>query len=135
MSDIIWSEKLSVGIGDIDNQHKKLVDMLNGLESAYEKKLDTKTQGETIKELLTYTLEHFSLEEVLMNKYEYPDKENHIKEHESFHKKVLDFYNAFMRDSATLSEDIIKFLQNWIVNHILVTDHKYIDFFHSKGVK
>ncbi|OHD55533.1 MAG: hemerythrin [Spirochaetes bacterium GWF1_51_8] len=129
-----WSDSLSVGIRQIDEQHKHLIDLINNLYDAMSHGQGKAVLERTLDELANYTVEHFSVEEVLMRKHSYSGYPTHKAEHESFVQKVVDFKQGFADGKALLSIDIMNFLRDWTVNHIAETDKKFGPFFNSKGI-
>ncbi len=129
-----WGPKLETGIKTIDDQHKKLVNMVNTLYAAISSGTGKDHLGRLLDELIDYTVYHFGTEEELFKKYEYPEAAGHKKIHEELAAKVMDFRDRFQKGEALLSYDLMNFLKNWLVNHIGVTDKKYAPFLKSKGV-
>jgi hemerythrin len=78
---------------------------------------------------------HFTKEEELMQKFEYPEYMKHKAEHEFFVKKVLEIDAKYRKGQLVLSFEITDFLKNWFKNHILVSDKNYTTFFIARGVK
>ncbi|OHD55532.1 MAG: hemerythrin [Spirochaetes bacterium GWF1_51_8] len=130
-----WSGYLSVGIEQIDTQHKHLIDLINALYDAMSKGQGKAAMENTLDELAKYTVEHFSAEESLMQKYGYSGYQTHKAEHETFVQKVVDFKKGFEAGKILLSIEVMNFLRDWTVNHIADTDKAYSQFFISKGIK
>ena len=135
MEKIIWQKGYSVGIAEMDAQHQKLIAMINNL-IAEQKNV---TAPETIAELLTgmmdYTREHFRAEEYIMSEYGYDKKDEHVKLHEEFIRKTLEFYATTDIGPNILSVALLEYLQTWLIDHILKEDMKYKAFFQSRGIK
>ena len=129
-----WTDDLSVKVSQIDNQHKKLVDLINSLHNAMKERKAGEVLSETISELVKYTLEHFNTEEQYFDKYCYPMAEQHKKEHDIFVGKVDAFKKDFDKGKVMLSLEIMNFLKDWIFSHIKKTDMAYSDFFVEKGL-
>ncbi len=137
MSIITWSDSLSVGIVEIDAQHKKLVSIINALNDNL---LDSRSKSvfeQLLNELVSYTQEHFGTEEKLFAQFDYPETDDHKKEHKFFVQELMKFTRGFYEGGTEflLSADIVAFLVNWLVNHIQTTDKKYSFFFKEKGLK
>jgi hemerythrin len=125
MNLIEWKDEFSVGISSIDEQHKSLIELLNKLVSQLGRPIDRKVTEEAVNKLLDYTVFHFSTEEYMMRKVEFPEYEAHKAEHEMLVKKATEFFKDFVYQKADLTEDIVIFLRDWVFNHILKTDMKY----------
>lgn len=121
----LWSHKYSVGVEELDNQHKILIDILNNLYKAMEDKKNRAALGKVIQELIDYARVHFHAEEQYMIENEYKDFLQHKKEHEVFIKNVQDFCNDYKSGKFTLLFEISVFLKNWLIQHICTSDKKY----------
>ncbi|MCK5521231.1 MAG: hemerythrin family protein [Candidatus Marinimicrobia bacterium] len=134
MAVIKWEKSYNLGIKEIDLQHQGLVVLLNNLHDAM---LENKAQDvlvSIIGELVKYTVVHFGTEEKYFTKFSYSEREEHIQEHKDFVMKVKDFAMDYEKGRVMLSIDIINFLREWLIDHILGTDSKYAEFFKSKGL-
>ena len=132
---IEWDENLSVKIDSIDEQHKVLVDMINDFYEKIRTKAANELISELIKKMKNYTVVHFATEERYFKQYNYPDFENHKREHQDFVDKVVDLEKRFNSGKIVLSFEITNFLKEWLINHIQGTDMKYTNFLIQKGVK
>jgi len=130
-----WGPQFEIGIREIDQQHRKLVSMVNALYGAIKEGKDKEFLGELLNELASYTDYHFKTEEYYFDKFGYPEGEIHKEIHRKLVQKVLDFKEKFDRGEATISYDLLNFLKDWLVNHICKTDKKYGPFLKEKGVK
>ena len=134
MALFIWNKSLSVNIASIDDEHKKLIAMLNDFYD----NLAVKSNKENISELLTkmkdYTIYHFKNEEELLKFHGYPKYESHRKEHSHFIEKVNEIEKKIEEGKIILSLDLITFLKDWLQNHIMVSDQNYSKFLISKGI-
>ncbi|MBK8870169.1 MAG: hemerythrin family protein [Elusimicrobia bacterium] len=135
MALINWNPSYSVKIGEIDSQHQKLITMINELNDAMLKGKAKDILSPLIDGLIAYTQVHFSKEEMLFDKYKYPDTPAHKEEHAAFVKKVSEFREGFKKGNMSLTINIMDFLSNWLTKHICGTDKKYSDFLNSNGVK
>jgi hemerythrin-like metal-binding protein len=135
MAFINWSENLSVKIGSIDNQHKKLVEHINAFYDSVAQGSSKEKTLELIKAMKNYTVSHFTSEENIMKQYNYPAFSAHKVEHDKFVAKVLDFEDRFKSGKLLLSIEITNFIKDWLTSHIMGTDKKYSDFLLKNGVK
>ena len=129
-----WDDSYSVNIQEIDNQHKKLIELLSGLHAAMSVGKGQQVLEETLQGLIDYTKTHFKYEENLMRLYHYPAFENHKKEHDDLTQKVLDFQKEFQTQRIGMTLDLLMFLKNWLIQHIQGTDKQYSPFLKGKGV-
>ncbi len=128
MSLLNWSNELSVKINGIDDQHKRLVDLINELYDAMKEGKGKEKLGAVLREMINYTKYHFSAEEKLMLQRNYPEFPQHKAEHDAFTQKVTEFNNQFEAGAMFLSNEVLFFLKDWLVNHIKVTDKKYTSY-------
>ncbi len=129
-----WQDSFSVGVNDIDEQHKRLIDLINDLAKAMSEGKGRDLIGNIIKELEDYTVYHFDFEEKFMEKNGYSDLESHKKIHQNFVDKIKEFEIKNNEGSLLLSIDIFNFLRDWLKEHILGTDMKYSKEFKEKGL-
>ncbi len=134
MGIIKWEDKMSVKVKEIDEQHKKLVNMINELHEAMLERKSKEALGKIIDGLIEYTDIHFKTEEKYFDKFGYPEADAHKKEHRDFVKKVVDFKKGYDEGKLLLSLDVMNFLKDWLVNHIMGSDQKYSDFFNQHGL-
>ena len=132
---IEWNENLSVNISEFDQQHKKLIGMINELHDAMRKRKAKDVLGKIVDGLIDYTETHFSNEEKYLEQFNYPRIVTQKKEHSYFVKKITEFKKGFDEGCPMLSIDIMNFLKDWLVNHIQGTDKKYSAFLNEKGMK
>ena len=125
MSLITWGSEYSVGIEKIDEQHQKIIMLMNTLHEAM-KEGKAKNKLELIlAELAEYTVYHFQYEEELFAKYAYSNKLAHTKEHNALRDKVLDLNKKMKSGEKVITHDLLRLLQTWINNHIQSVDKKY----------
>jgi hemerythrin len=131
-----WTERMSVGVTQFDNEHKRLVALINELFDAVQAGRGREALGKILDELIEYTKSHFTNEEHLMAKNGYPNLDTHKKEHEALTKQVLDVQRKYHAGAtAMLSMEVMTFLKNWLVKHIQGTDKQYGPFLNAKGVR
>ena len=135
MALIQWDSSLSIDVAVVDTQHKKLVEIINGLHEAMVQGKAKEVVGKVLNELITYTKTHFSMEEKYFAQFGYADTVAHKKEHADFIQKVADFKEKFDTGKMGVSLEIMTFLSDWLRKHIKGTDKKYVQLFHAKGLK
>lgn len=134
MSIITWSDELSVGVEAFDSQHKRLVALINELHDAMSAGKGSTVLRKILSDLADYTVYHFRAEEAVLAKYEYPGYRSHRDDHDDLARQVLDFKDRFEAGKAVLSMELMKFLTEWLTNHILGADRDYTAFLNEKGV-
>lgn len=129
-----WKEEYSVGIESIDRDHKKLISLINQLQTAVDYSTGEEFEREALDAALGYTKHHFSLEEKLMSENGYPDYEAHKAEHQKMIDKVNDLMTNYSNNPHDTLHDAQVFLKEWLIHHINGTDQKYSGFLQEKGV-
>ena len=135
MTMLTWSDKYSVNVREIDDQHMKLINLLNELHTAMSAGKGKVVMSGVLKNLTEYTAYHFSAEENLMVQLGYPGYSKHRAEHVEFVRKVKDFGQKFEAGESVVTIDMVKFLNGWVSGHIIGTDKQYTQFFNQKGLK
>lgn len=131
---IQWNHNLSVQVNELDNQHKKLIQMINDLQDAMRAGKGKDVVGKILNELVRYTLDHFSTEEKYFDRFDYPDTAAHMDEHARFVKEVAGFKKEFEEGRIGLTIKLMNFLSDWLQKHIMGSDKKYGPFFNEKGL-
>ncbi|MBF0380783.1 MAG: bacteriohemerythrin [Magnetococcales bacterium] len=132
----LWTKQLSIGIEDIDNQHLRLFEIMEEVITIIQKGGDDLLVMKTISSLMGYTLEHFTLEEYIMEKAEYPEVEAHSLLHKEFSDQLIKIKISFQEKSSPneqLEKDIHKLLADWLRSHIREADGDYASFVQSKA--
>ncbi len=132
---IKWDDKYSVNVSIIDEEHKKLIDIINETILAKEYNNNLRSISEILVEMTVYAKEHFKTEETYMSNFKYHDYESHKDEHQNFSKNISDYCSDLMSGSYQIMEELTKYLQQWLVHHIQETDKKYTYCFNKNGLK
>ena len=130
-----WSDQLSVGIQEIDEQHKVLVDLLNQLHQAILHHHGGEVTGQIMDQLCEYTKIHFAVEESILRILDYPDYANHKKHHEQLLTQVQDLRTKMESGDHSISFELLHFLKKWLTIHIMEEDNAYIDHLMKCGAK
>lgn len=129
-----WEDKYSVGIKKIDEEHKKLIGIIN--KAAVTNKLK-KIRGvlTVLDEMIDYAGNHFLTEETYMISFGFPEYLFHRNEHIGFTEKAIDLQNRVVSGDSQVANEALEFLKQWLVNHIQETDSRYTDWFNRNGIK
>ena len=130
-----WKSDYSVGIASIDKQHRKLIELINSLQTAVDYSTGEEFERKALDELVDYTKTHFKYEEGLMEQNDYPDFESHRDSHARMIAKVDQVLEAYQRDQEDAMQQALDFLKDWLINHINGTDKQYSRYLIDKGVK
>ncbi len=127
MSAVTWQNAYSLGIPEIDEQHKTLFELINELWDALVKRSPVESQLLVIEGLEHYTIAHFAAEETFMRVIKYPKFDAHKQTHDKFVQRIAEEKTRLLAGNG-LSLDVLYFLKDWLVNHILVDDQDYAGF-------
>jgi hemerythrin len=132
---VVWSEKLSVGVKAVDDQHTVLFDTINELHAAMMKGQARTIVGELLCKLLLYTRNHFSDEEKMLEDANYPGLAVHQIKHRALTKQVEEYIARFQKGDLTLSNELASFLSDWLKTHIQSVDQSYGPYMNEHGVR
>ncbi len=135
MALIDWKDVFKTGIGTIDSQHKQLVQLTNELNDAMKEGKAKTVLNNIIAALAQYTASHFTAEEQYFDKFAYPERTGHKKEHAEFVAKVSGFQKGLEEGKIALSIEVVNFLAQWLKTHIAVSDKAYTPFLIEHGLK
>lgn len=122
MKDLIWDNSLSVQVQEIDDDHRKLVDLFNILNHSVAEG-DAKNYIEAVlEELICCTQWHFRHEERLMMKYAYEGLVEHRTEHQELVDTARALQQKLLQSGKTIATKDIEFLEYWLTGHILGAD-------------
>ncbi|MDR0388933.1 MAG: bacteriohemerythrin [Spirochaetaceae bacterium] len=128
---VSWSSTFSVGIKQIDEQHKELFNITNDLfnhcvgdsesEKAYFKKV--------IQGAVNYIKVHFATEERIMLKTKFSGYTDHKREHDMFVLTVVEQVRSFHLGHKFDLTHFTRFLKDWVLTHIAISDKQYFEYF------
>ena len=131
MSLIEWDKSFSVGNAEPDEQHKQWINIYNEL---HERLMSSEQTGagsmasNALQKMLDYARYHFAAEEEYLDKIGYTEAAAHRRLHKDFDSKLYQYNRDMLDGNMVLNTTIIKELENWLMNHILVEDRKYCQF-------
>lgn len=118
MKTLTWDESLSVEVAEIDEDHRRLVELFNLLSGALSEAAEPSLVDALLEELICCTAWHFSHEERLMLQTNYPERESHTKEHQELIARVRELQQS----RETLQAEDVDFLEQWLTGHIFASD-------------
>ena len=131
-SPVEWSSEYSVGIPEIDEQHKALFELIAKIHTAIHERKGSAACQTVLDELVDYTRIHFALEQSLMRMMGYPDYKAHCEHHRKLVEDVEAMQAKIRAGSASISFELLHFLRNWLAKHIIGEDIQYARFFLSR---
>ncbi len=124
-----WNRKMSVGLDELDNDHKELIRIINQLGADYQDQDRRAAIRQSLVALRRYAEFHFAREEKVMLACAYPDMEEHRGQHRDFVLRIQELTRSFDDDpermAEIVNEDLLNFLQDWLNHHIMIEDKAY----------
>ena len=125
MAYLEWSDDLDTGIRVIDDQHRRIVAMINQLDDA--QRTGSKAKVATvIDELIDYTVSHFAFEEAMLEEAGYVFTKAHKRVHALFIKRVEDYRQRFT-SGEDIADELKGLLGRWLFSHIRSDDRNYVE--------
>ncbi|MEO5367512.1 MAG: bacteriohemerythrin [Magnetococcus sp. WYHC-3] len=132
---VSWSDKMSVGVQSMDVDHKLLVGLINQLSMVLSRELDPKELHRVINELLMYASTHFNREIRLLAAHAYPGLADQQSEHDKFLAAVREKRDVLQRQpDQRHAREVLEFLKNWLVSHIMKHDRAYREYLNARGI-
>lgn len=130
-----WNDDLSVGVKSLDEQHKGLVQTLNDLHAAMMSGRSKNATGPLLQKLVKYTHDHFTAEEAMLRRTQYPEFSRHCEVHKELTRQVEEYVGRYERGEISLSVHLMTFLRDWLTNHIQKEDKNYRPWLNTHGVQ
>lgn len=125
MAMVMWDDSLSVGLPEIDDQHKQLLSLTNSLNEAMQAGKGRDILLPMLQSLKHYARVHFDAEERLMDSIGFAAKDPHCEQHDRFIDIVLDFETQLRSGQDVSDNEVMEFLNGWFKKHIQGADKKY----------
>lgn len=120
---IVWRKELSVGNEALDGEHKKIISMINALETAQGRPDEPRIVKASLVEMADYVGRHFRAEEDAMQLCSYRLLEPHRKTHNDFANTVF----GLTKKPNLTADELRALLTKWLTDHIMKVDHDYAD--------
>lgn len=133
MALIEWQPQLSVGIRQFDDDHKKLIALINDLWQANEEREGHTVLDRILGELADYVVYHFQREEELFRRWNFPGEARHRERHQFLTQRVVELRQQ-LAGQATIAREVFDFLRDWLIKHILGEDMVYASYFRTLGI-
>lgn len=126
-----WKSEYSIGIEEIDFQHKYFLKLINRLSIKAKEDLSAFLISRHVNEIIKYADFHFQSEENLMLLTEYPDFDEHYNLHKDLLDEIAVFLYGFNKGNKTFDE-LINFLMKWFIDHTIEQDQKFAKYYNNK---
>jgi hemerythrin len=135
MAFMTWTKELSVGIAVLDDDHKKLIGIINELHNGIMAGHKKEILASVLDQLVEYTKFHFAREEEFFAKANYEGASAHKIEHTSFINRISNLQERFKTASIVMLDlELMSFLRNWLLTHIQGSDMKYGPRLNASGI-
>lgn len=132
---LLWTENLRVGVEEFDEDHKRLIALVNALHGAIEAGTSKEILKGVLDDLEQYAWHHCACEEFVFLKTGYPDARAHTQEHYELRQMVAKMKQRHESGmDADLSLDVMNLIYIWLTNHIYCADRKYSEFMRARGI-
>ena len=129
MAFMTWTEDMSVGLSELDDDHKALIRIINQLADNAGNDADGQVLRQCLFALTRYAEYHFGREEAVMTACRYPELIEHKQEHKDFTKNIHDIASSFREISPeavpVVNQELLDYLKTWLLHHIMVIDRAY----------
>ncbi len=115
---------MSIGVPQVDEQHKKLLDIISHIEKSIAQGTAVKEMGPILKELVDYSNFHFQTEEAFMKSVGHKRLAQQVNMHELFRNKLVGYLMRLKRNESVSAYEILYFLKSWVTDHIMVEDKR-----------
>jgi len=133
---IDWNNGLSVGVPEIDDDHRSLIALINRLSDAINEEQEADAIEACLGRLEVYTHQHFHREELLMASVNYADITKHVEQHRKFTNQIKKFREELLAEGSKLvAEKTLDLLTNWLINHIVTEDTKLAQLINEEPAK
>ena len=132
---IEWQDEYSVGVTELDEQHKNLLNIINSLLVGQANEYDAIQFSEAISSLIHYAYVHFATEERYLAQANYPDIKAHVLDHVGFIMKTLELSLKVHEGTKDNRLDLLRYLEKWYSFHILGIDRQYIPYLVANKIK
>jgi hemerythrin-like metal-binding protein len=124
MKDLVLDHVLTVGIDEIDDDHRKLVNLFNIINHSVTEGVAEDYVEAVLEELINCTVWHFSHEERLMLKYGYEGLDEHKAEHQDLINSVRELQQKYLQMGKLEKKEDLEYLEHWLTEHILTADNR-----------
>jgi hemerythrin len=122
MTLIAWRDEFSVGVESVDQEHREMIELINGLDSAMAQDADCITVISTLGEIYARISAHFALEEKFMRETRYPQFPEHKGDHESLLDQLRDIMDGVEDEGGYDEAELSAALSDWFTVHFRTHD-------------
>ena len=131
---IRWTDSLSVEVKQIDGQHQRIIDYINTIHEDIKKQVPMRDIRQHLGDMAAFVVGHFATEEKYMRQFHYKLYDEHHAIHEDLLAKVRMYVELANSEESVNLIKVQAFLTDWLINHILGEDKKYVGFMHEHDI-
>ena len=132
---ILWKTSYSVGVASMDNEHRRLFDVMRELDNALAMGSGQLVIDRVLKKVTDWAEHHFTHEEDLMNAHDFPGLEAHRAEHDEARRQIAIYEQNRKAGKPGVPVSLLLFLDAWLRKHILKTDLLYATYLNERGIR
>jgi hemerythrin-like metal-binding protein len=132
---IEWQDEYSVGVKELDDQHKNILNIINTLLVDQRDNYDDNKLSEAISSMIHYAYVHFATEEQYLAQANFPGIKQHVLEHVDFIMKTLELSFKTRERTMDSRQELLKYLKGWFSSHVLGMDRLYIPYITANKIK
>jgi hemerythrin-like metal-binding protein len=133
---LAWNEEeYAIGIGALDAQHKELITLAGELAALRDRKGGVEEAKGLLGRLHSYTHYHFTSEEAVLMRFEFPGARDHVALHRSFAESVRRQLDQFTSDRGGDLDAAVTLVEDWVSEHVKGADREYAEFLRKKGIR
>ena len=123
-----WDESITTGNRQLDDEHKRLIQILNRIEAHQNDPVESEAVSLVIEEIREFASYHFRHEEKYMQQINFPDFEDHKEQHKRFREKIASLCLDVMDHKKEAPKNIYQCLSDWVANHTCCADKKFCEY-------
>lgn len=128
-----WAQDMVIDNGPIDEDHKRLVDLVNRLHDATSQGLGKEVVGDILTDLIGYTADHLRKEEESMAQAGFPNLDHHKIGHQAFVDNLCKLKKRYEEGSISVAAQLSTILRDWLSLHIRRSDRELLNFLKSRS--
>lgn len=125
MNPIEWSDAMTVGVDKLDRQHHQIIKVINHLLADESEDEVSETVTDALTQLTQYSREHFETEEAMLIDAGFEAFAEHKALHLGFIRRIAELNIAAFYHRRDVPDDLLHFLRQWWVDHIMDEDMQY----------
>lgn len=119
---IEWKDEYSVGVPDVDAEHRDLIELINTLYESMQAHDGRPDVMEFLGEIYVRIASHFALEELIMRRHEYDEYRDHKRDHEQLLEEIRDIMDNYEDGKLLNEDDLAHRLDQWFSEHFRTRD-------------